>query len=85
MTSMMILTLQLSTFLFYAVTYHFHLLMVCIYLPVDSIRKSMYAYEDFSKRRKLLTNTLILQGYNESLLNIVTLSSFVKITFMNAF
>jgi hypothetical protein len=30
MTNMMILTLQLSTFLFYVVTYHFHLLMVCM-------------------------------------------------------
>ena len=30
MTNVMILTLQLSTFLFYVVTYHFHLLMVCM-------------------------------------------------------
>jgi hypothetical protein len=29
MTNVMILTLQLSSFLFYVVTYHFHLLMVC--------------------------------------------------------
>jgi hypothetical protein len=26
----------------------------------------MFAYEDFSKRCKLLTNKLMLQGYNES-------------------
>jgi hypothetical protein len=30
MTNVMILTLQLSTFSFYVVTYHFHLLMVCM-------------------------------------------------------
>jgi hypothetical protein len=30
MTNVMILTSQSSTFLFYVVTYHFHLLMVCI-------------------------------------------------------
>ena len=28
--------------------------------------RACFAYEDFSKRGKLLTNKLILQGYNES-------------------
>jgi hypothetical protein len=59
--------MQSSTFLFYVVTYHFHLL-------VDSIRKSMFAYEDFSKRGNLLTKKMMLHGYNESRLK----SSFCK-------
>ena len=65
----MILTLQSSTFLFYVVTYHFRLLMVCI-----SPSRACFAYEDFSKRGRLLTNKLMLQGYNESRLK----SSFRK-------
>jgi hypothetical protein len=37
------LTLQSSTFLFYVVPYHFHLLMMCISPScLDSIRKSMF-------------------------------------------
>jgi hypothetical protein len=61
MTNVMILTLQLSTFLFYVVTYHFHLLMVCM-----SSSWACYAYEDFSKLGRLLTNKLMLQVYNKS-------------------
>jgi hypothetical protein len=37
--------------------------------------KACFAYEDFSKRGKLLTNKLILQSYNESCLK----SSFRKL------
>ena len=36
--------------------------------------RANFAYEDFSKRGKLLTNKLMLQGYNESRLK----SSFLK-------
>jgi hypothetical protein len=41
MTNVMSLTLQSSTFLFYLVAYHFHLLIVCI-SPAASIHKSMF-------------------------------------------
>jgi hypothetical protein len=32
MTNVMVLTLQLSTVLFYEVTYHIHLLVACMYV-----------------------------------------------------
>jgi hypothetical protein len=49
--------------------------VICfVHFPVDSIRKSMFAFEDFSKRGKPLTKKLMLQGYYESRLK----SSFRK-------
>jgi hypothetical protein len=69
MTSVMILTFQSSTLLFYVVIYHFHLLMVYI-----SPRRACFAYENFSKWAKILTIKLMLQGYDESRLK----SSFRK-------
>ena len=74
MTNVMILTLQSSTFLF-----------LCSNIPLSPaygvyisqlIRyaRAYFAYDDFSKRGKLLTNKLMLQGYNESRLK----SSFRK-------
>jgi hypothetical protein len=72
MTNVMILTLQSSTFLFYIVTYHFHLLMYISQLT--RYARACFAYEDFSIRDKLITKTLMLQGYNESRLK----SSFHK-------
>jgi hypothetical protein len=47
----MTLTLQSSIFFFYVVICHFHLFMVCVYLPVDLIRKSMLcAWELFKTK-----------------------------------
>jgi hypothetical protein len=43
-----LLTLELSTFLFYTVIYHFHLLVVCISQLIQYARAS-FAYENFSK------------------------------------
>jgi hypothetical protein len=40
-----------------------------------SLSRACFAYEDFSKRGRLLTNKLMLQGYNESRLK----SSFRKL------
>jgi hypothetical protein len=51
-TNVMILTLQSSYFLFNAVIYHFRLLMLCIFS-----NRTCFAYEDFSKRDKQLTNS----------------------------
>ena len=47
--------------IFYVVTYHFHLL--CLSQLIRYAR-ACFAYEDFSKRGRLLTNKLMLQGYN---------------------
>jgi hypothetical protein len=65
MANVMILTFQSSAFLFYVVAYHFHLLMVCI-SHLLRYPRTCFAYEDFSKRGKLLTKKLMLQGYNKS-------------------
>jgi hypothetical protein len=73
MTKVMILTLQSSTFLiFYVLTYHFHLLIVCI--SPSWFDTACFAYDDFSNRGKLLTKKLMLQGYIKSRLK----SSFCK-------
>jgi hypothetical protein len=69
----MVLILQSTTFLFYVVIYHFHLLMVYVSQLIRYTR-SCITYEDFSNWGKLLTKDLMLQGYNESLLK----SSFRK-------
>ena len=72
MTNVMILTLQIVNFPF-----------LCSNIPPDygvyisqliRYTRACVAYEDFSKRGKLLTNKLMLQGYNESRLK----SSFRK-------
>ena len=73
MTNVMILTLQSSTFLFYVVTPLSHSYGVYISQLIRYVR-ACFAYEDFSKRGRLLTNKMMLQGYNESRLK----SSFRK-------
>jgi hypothetical protein len=67
------LTLQSSTFLFYVVTYHFHLLMVC---TSPSWFDTQAHVLRMRKWGNLLTKKLMLQGYqyNESRLR----SSFRK-------
>ena len=71
MINVMTLTLQSSTFLFYVVMYHYHLLMVCMTLSwFDTQGHAMRTL----KRGQLLTKKLMLQGYNESRLK----SSFRK-------
>jgi hypothetical protein len=54
--------------------YHFHLFMVTI-SQLIRYASACFAYADFSKLGKLLTNKLMLQGYNESRLK----SSFCKL------
>ena len=77
----MILTLQSSTFLPYV-----HVQCTCSNIPLSPaygvyisqlIRyaRACFVYEDFSKRGRLLTNKLMLQGYYESRLK----SSFRKL------
>jgi hypothetical protein len=73
MTNVMISTLLSSTFLFYVVIYHFHLLMMCISRLLPYAR-ACFAYDDFSKRGKLLTKKFMLLVYDESRLK----SSFRK-------
>jgi hypothetical protein len=64
--------IKLSTFLFYVITY---LYTYGVYvLPLIRYARVFFAYENFLKRGKLLTNKLMLQGYNESCLK----SSFCK-------
>jgi hypothetical protein len=48
MTNVIILTMQSSTFLSYVVTYHFHLLMVCIKMTKITIStKSHKSYRKY--------------------------------------
>jgi hypothetical protein len=76
MTNVMILTLQLSTFIFYIHCSNTPLSPAYGVYVSQLIRyaRACFAYEDFSKRGRLLTNKLMLQGYNESRLK----SSFRK-------
>jgi hypothetical protein len=71
---------NLSTFLFYAVIYNFHLLMVYISQLVRYTR-ACFAYVNFSKRGKLQTKKSMLQGYNESrLISTVAIMTLFAIT-----
>ena len=66
MTNVMILTLQSSTFLFYVVNVPLSPAYGVYISQLIRYARACFAYEDFSKRGKLLTNKLMLQGYNES-------------------
>jgi hypothetical protein len=73
MTSVMILTLQSSAFLFYVVIYHFHMLVVTISPSWFDIIY-WFCVSELFKARSTTEKKLILQGYNESRLE----SSFCK-------
>jgi hypothetical protein len=51
-------------------------LYICLLIPYT---RACFAYEDFSKRGRLLTNKLMLQGYNESHLKLSFANSTVAI------
>jgi hypothetical protein len=60
-----------STFLFYVVIYHFHFNQHAYGVYISELiryARAWFAYEYFSKRGKLMTKKLMLQGYNESCL-----------------
>jgi hypothetical protein len=55
---------------FYVIIYHFHFSYGVYISQLIRYARACFAYEDFSKWGKLLTNKVTLQGYNESCLKL---------------
>jgi hypothetical protein len=73
-TNVMILTLQSSVFIFFAVIHHFHLLMVCISHSWFDTQEQVLCMRTLQNETIYWQKWLMLQGYNESRLK----SSFRK-------